>query len=140
MTIEHRLQHAARELREVRIDVPPLGGPLPPTRRNRLQALAAPMLFVVGGVLAVGVVQGRAAEPIQTDIPLAPSVVDPGPTTAEAMTASVPAPSVRSELEMIAEIIQSGGPRPVQEPQPASVPAEDVIESAVVRSETVGPS
>lgn len=112
MTIDRRLHHAARELREVRIDVPPLGMPPPAPRRFRLQAVAAPMLFVAGAALAMGVMQNRAAEPVHTDIPAVPSVVDAGPVPSQATNVIVPAPSARAELEMIAEFIKSNGPAP----------------------------
>ena len=105
MTIERRLQHAARELREVQIHVPPLGTPRPTRERVRLQTLTAPMLvsmlFVVGGLFAFGATRTTVSEPAQNDIPTVPGAIDePAAGTADATT-TVSAPSVLDELEMI---------------------------------------
>ena len=74
MNIEHRLQHAARDLREVPIVVPPLGHragarPVP----SRLSVLATPvlvpLLFVAGALFAIGAARAPVHQPIQSDIP-----------------------------------------------------------------------
>lgn len=56
MSLEARLRHAARELREVDIDPerPQLTGPVVRSRRARRRApvAAVPVLFAVGGLLA----------------------------------------------------------------------------------------
>lgn len=64
MSIERRLQHAARELRSVEVAVPPLAGASPggrqgAGRRPGLHTIAAPVLFVVGGLFVVGVLGER---------------------------------------------------------------------------------
>ena len=130
MNIERRLQHAARELREVPIVVPPLS-----SRRNGggatliLQALAAPMLFVAGGLFAIGALRDTPTVPVQTDIVGTPVTVDaPDVAPATADPAGEPvrpisAPSVRAELEMIAEIVSSGQSRSViDEPADTETP------------------
>lgn len=81
MNVERRLHHAGRELREVPIEVPPLGSILAgaaPRRRSSsvLQALAAPMLFVAGGLFAYGAVQSDTVPTMQSDVPA--SVTDVG--------------------------------------------------------------
>jgi len=124
MTVERRLHHAARELREVSIDVPELGELAPDARpvvgRSRLAALAAPMLFVAGGVLAVGVMQREAPEAPHLDIPAATAVVGPRPTRPETGVAT---PSVHEELRMIAGLLDD---RPQPPTPPATRPTVDV--------------
>ena len=112
MTIERRLHHAARELREVPIEVPPLGGvPHLPARtgtpRPRLAALAAPMLFVVGGILTVGVLRRQVPEAPRSDIPAAPSAVHADPVAPPEHDDGPTAPSVRDELRLIAGILDA---------------------------------
>lgn len=122
MSIERRLHHAARELREVPIEVPPLRGvPRVPTprhgaRRPRLAALAAPLLFVGGGVLAVGVLQRQVPEPPHSDIPAAPAVVDAGPVSQPGAGDGPSTPSVRDELQLIAGILDEAVSAAATEP------------------------
>lgn len=111
MTIDRRLHHAARELREVPIEVPPLSG-LPHrsasrngSRRPRLAVLAAPMLFVVGGLLTVGELQRQEPDSPHSDIPAAPTVVDAGPIPQGGPGDDPNAPSARDELQLIAGIL-----------------------------------
>lgn len=115
MNIDRRLHHAARELREVSIDVPPLGDPARPRRttprRPRLAALAAPMLFVTGGLLAVGVMQREASEPMHTDMPAASVAA----TVPEADVMGVAAPPVSEELRLIAGLLDVQSPPPTPE-------------------------
>lgn len=116
MNIERRLHHAARELREVPIDVPVLGDPSlrgrPRARRPRLAASAAPMLFVAGGLLAVGVMQREVPEPAHSDIPTAPAEADP--PAPDAGGADAATPSVSEELRLIAGLLDETplSPRP----------------------------
>ena len=134
MNIEHRLQHAARELREVPIAVPPLGHRTRPVP-SRLAALATPMLvpllFVAGALFAIGATRAPIHQPIQSDIP---AVVQPVTGTEQpAATAEVAddpppvadahAPSVLDELEMIATLV---APRsaPTPAPSTATTPAD----------------
>lgn len=118
MNLEHRLQHAARELREVTIDVPPLGTRAAATgmaRRTRLvPALAAPILFAAGALFAVGAVRS-VEQPVHSDIgvvgtviqPAAdPVVVDsPGRAPTVDGAPAIEAPSIHEELEMISEFL-----------------------------------
>jgi len=118
MNVDRRLHHAARELREVPIDVPllddlthrsePAGRPRP-RPRPRLAALAAPMLFVAGGLLAVGVMQRSVEAPVHSDF--GGGVVDA--TTTNGVGAAVPAPSVSDELQLIRGIVDSSPDAPV---------------------------
>lgn len=95
MTLEHRLQHAGRELREVPIDVPPLGTRAAAPHRPRVHALSAsmllPLLFVVAGLFAIGAARGPDA--VRSDVPTSPatvpSVVD-APTAERVGTATTP--------------------------------------------------
>ncbi len=138
MTIDRRLHHAARELREVRVDVPPLCDvPLRGSARHgggwsRLAALAAPMLFVAGGLLAVGVMQREVSEPARSDIPAGPAVVDDEVATTGRVGASVTAPSVREELRMIAEILG--------EPPRTPAPTVDAPDPGVTPPAAAGPN
>lgn len=127
MNIEQRLQHAARELREVEISVPPLGHRSTPVRR--LPGLATPvlvpLLFVAGALIAIGATRAPVHQPIQSDIP---AVVEPA-TGAEAPAATADvdaeppavadadAPSVLDELEMIATLV---APRSAPTPAPST--------------------
>jgi len=123
MTLEHRLQHAARELREVHIDVPPLGVARTAPRRSRLATVGAPllvpMMFVIGALFAIGATHGAVTQPTVSDIPVVqPGVDSPSPPTpdpvnvsddadaSERSAASAPsAPSALAEREMIAELL-----------------------------------
>ena len=116
MTIEHRLQHAARELRELQIDVPPLGTKSVGTRRSLLQTLAAPMLvpmlFVAGGLVAIGASRAEVTPSTQSDIPnVSPATVTPADPNRAATPPQVDAdpvasspPSMLVELAMIADV------------------------------------
>lgn len=138
MTIERRLHHAARELREVPIDVPALGELLPRShrrstrRQSRLPVFAAPLLFIAGGVLAVGVMQQQVPEPTQSDIPAVSAVVDAGPAPVERSQLAVPAPSVRDELQLIAGLLS--------DPPPSPPPVPNVAGAGVIPLAGTGPS
>ena len=138
MTIEHRLHHAARELREVPIDIPTLGRPAPRShprsnaQRSRLPVLAAPLLFMAGSLLAVGGMQRQVPEPAHSDIPLVSAVVDADRAPIERTQITVPAPSVREELQLIAEILDD----PPASPEPAS----DASDPGVTVLTGAGPS
>ena len=112
MNIEHRLQHAAREMREVPIAVPPLGSPRRVRTLSRVHALATPMLvpllFVAGALFAIGATRPVAHRSVQTDIPAADSPPSAGAAESVADTsgsADLPvldAPSPPTELEKVA--------------------------------------
>lgn len=133
MSLEQRLQHAARDLRGVEIPVPPLGGAdvSARARPRRLQMVAVPVLFVVGGLMAVnGVRQDVTPTPFDSDIvdqiettetPVAEAPTRPeqqqrstGPTDVQradvepnevAPTDALPAaPNARAEMDIIAEV------------------------------------
>lgn len=131
MNIEHRLQHAARDLREVPIAVPPLGRrsgtrPVP----MRLPALATPvlvpLLFVAGALFAIGAARAPVHQPIQSDIPaiVGPVTDDEVPAATSDLADEPPAvvvadvPSVLDELEMIATLVT---PRSAPAPAPSTV-------------------
>lgn len=108
MNIEHRLHHAARELREYPIAVPPLDGSAPAQPRTRSMAvpMLVPMLFVVGALFAVGGAGSVHDRSTQSDIPaVSPTSVDPAavsptgsPPVAGAGVAESPGMADRSEL------------------------------------------
>lgn len=100
MSIDHRLHHAARELRELPIETPPLET----IRRRRdparmVHALAAPLLFAAAGLFAYGAVQPGPTSVVDTD---RPGVSTPPPY----------APSVEAERELIAVLRERGAARP----------------------------
>ncbi|NNE11325.1 MAG: hypothetical protein HKN41_03680 [Ilumatobacter sp.] len=122
MTIERRLYHAARELRAVPIEVPELGEATPARRMRKVPALAAPVLFVVGGLVAVSGVFGVGAqghhdfverdfvEPVAVDAgllassgPIAGQLTVPSSDRTDPSTPG--APPIRVELEMIAALM-----------------------------------
>ena len=114
--IERRLQHAARELREVRIDPPPL-----PTARSdrhslagRLPTLVMPVLFVLGGLAIV-------AGGMERQVEHAP----PAPTASAAPAPAPVAPSLtpRQEVALIASL---GTGR-----SPSAAPADSAIAPTV---------
>lgn len=149
MNVERRLHHAARELREVTIVVPPLGRPRRDGAATRvLQALAAPLLFVAGGLFAVGAMQQTSTVPTQSDIvtgTVGPAggpaaVVEPavGPATVstddDTATRAVSAPSVRAELEMIAAIVSSNqAARAEPEPAAGESPPSEPVDAGIGR-------
>lgn len=114
--IERRLQHAARELREVRIDPPPL-----PTERSerhsltgRLPTLVMPVLFVLGGLAIVAGGMGRTVEEVPPALPAAATAV--APETAAAVPRSTAPPlTVHQEVALIATL----GSARVATPEPA---------------------
>lgn len=136
MTIEHRLQHAARELREVHVHVPPLGTARPTRERVRLQTLAAPMLvsmlFVVGGLFAFGATRTTVSEPVRNDVPTVPRSIDePALGVPDDAATNVSAPSVLDELEMIAELTERQQTRTDSQP---STPDENPDVDEVVQA------
>lgn len=131
MNIEHRLQHAARELREVPIVVPPLGSRTRAHTPRRVHALATPMLvpllFVAGALFAIGATRPGVHQSIQTDIPAASRPASPGDAEPPADTRStdespaVHAPSVLVELQMIADLVNTrSAPAPAETPDPVA--------------------
>lgn len=129
MTIDRRLHHAARELRAVPIEVPPLGSP--PSRRRPtriLQGLAAPVLFVAGGVFAYGLVQSTSSPAIERDVSEMP-VVDTDAPVAETGTPArvATAPSIHAEMELIAELVNRS--QKSSTPAPAPIARGDAAPS-----------
>lgn len=121
MNLEQRLQHAARDLREVPVAVPPLGGRS--RARPKAHAIATPvlvpLLFVAGTLFAIGATGAGVEHPVQSDLPTVRRSVDPStdatPVEAEEqpVVRSIDAPSALVELQMIAEFVsgaQSGKP------------------------------
>ncbi len=125
MNIEHRLQHAARELREVPIAVPPLGSRSRVRTPRRARALATPMLvpllFVTGALFAIGATHPGVHQSTQTDIPAASRPASPGvaeplaDTSGSVEMPALDAPSVLVELQMIAALVNTRyTPAPVE--------------------------
>ena len=142
MNIEHRLQHAARELREVPIAVPPLGSRTRVRTPRRVHALATPMLvpllFVAGALFAIGATRPGVHQSIQTDIPAAASrpaspgdAEPPADTSGSDEVSAVHAPSVLIELQMIADLVNTRSALAPAE-TPAPVPEEPGRPAGVV--------
>ena len=90
MTIDHRLHHAAREIREIEIDAPPLPSvSAGHVRRSKIPAVAASLLVVLGGI---GVWNGMA------DVPASQSEAD----VSAALETSAHATSSRSVVGPVA--------------------------------------
>jgi hypothetical protein len=141
MNIEQRLQHAARDLREVAVEVPPLGSVGHARPRSRVHALATPvlvpLLFVAGALLAIGATRQGGDTPVQSDLPAVGESVDPAASGAavtpgdepdehdEHQAPAVDAPSALVEQQMIAEFIssaRSAKPAPSPDDDPPSLP------------------
>jgi len=115
--IERRLQHAARELREIEIEPPPLEH-LGVRRRTgvvgRIPALVMPVLFVVGGLaLVAGGMDPQVDGP--TDAPVVDAVEQsstaaPEPVVAE--RSSAPTLTARQEIALISSLRPSPTPAP----------------------------
>jgi len=143
MNLEKRLQHAARDLREVPVAVPPLGHLA--RRRPRAHAMATPMLvpllFVAGALFAIGVASPDVDRSIQSDLPAVSGSgsVDPS-TTATPVEArddpemrSTHAPSALVELQLIEEFVSSArSAKPPAAPAVAAVPATEPTSPADV--------
>lgn len=109
MNIDQRLHHAARELREVAIEPPPLGtgrslGARTGTLR-RIPALVAPVLFAVGGLVMVA--GGLRPDPPALDGPASPTRPVEATTPGGApVGAAVEAPATPDEeLRIIASLV-----------------------------------
>ncbi len=124
MSLERRLQHAARELRAVDVAVPPLGavGPARSARRRfGLQVVAVPLLFVVGGLVVVGVLDDRRDAGDSFDD--TPAVVDPAAAvspTPDVVPASLGHPTADAERAVIDRIVSTAA-RPGVDAPPASL-------------------
>lgn len=108
MSLDRRLHHAARDLREVAIEPPPFEHVLAGrVRVRRMPSLVAPMLFVLGGLVVASGVTGGLAQPDernvpdQTDLPVA---TDPS-SAPDVQQFSAPAPiSALDEMLLIADL------------------------------------
>lgn len=106
MNVERLLQHAARELREVPIEVPTLRGRIRRPASRFVPALAMPVLFMAGGLLATGAGQG-IEHPTHSDVDAvihstpntSPEPVEPAGTSGPGSADT--APSIDFELEML---------------------------------------
>ena len=113
MNLERRLHHAARELREVPIDTPPLGRPsVAAVRRSPVRPLVAPVLFALGGLVMVG-----GALRTQSTDPAPPVTTSPA---APAVATRVASPT--EELEIIAGLVADTTPPPAPAERPAVPP------------------
>jgi hypothetical protein len=128
VNLEHRLQHAARELREVRIETPPLDGQIPSARSGslrRIPALVAPVLFTLGGLVMVS--GGLRSETPTFDSPPATGAVVTSRTAETGSTATrttSPIEELRLISSLVAEIeppADSTADRPVARPGPVGV-------------------
>lgn len=120
MSVDQRLHHAARELREFQVDIPEF---TPPARRSAaLPSVVASVLFVIGalGVLATDARDGGAPSPVAAVAaapdagPVAQRRVAPPPTDA------APTLTPRQEMLMIASI---AGSRSAADGDAAPIPA-----------------
>jgi hypothetical protein len=125
--LERRLHHAARELRSIDIEPPPLATISAPSRptglAGRVPALVMPVLFVLGGLAVIAGGLGRTAEPPDA-LPAAAVEHDvgqgigqgvehrvaadpPDPTESAAIAASL---TVHQELALIASLAPTATP------------------------------
>lgn len=104
MSVDQRLHHAARELRELQVDIPEFA---PPRRRSAaLASVVASVLFVIGalGVLATDARDGGA--PSQVAAVAAAPVAEPAaePAMVPPPADATPVLTPRQEMLMIASI------------------------------------
>lgn len=112
MSLERRLQHAARELREVTIETP--GTPHAPAPRPRplaaVTAVAVPVLFVLSGVLvAAGAFERVAPTTTVPDVTSSAAVADDEPAEARHRSGhavSAPTPAL-VEVGLIADLVRA---------------------------------
>lgn len=120
MSLERRLQHAARELRELAIEPP--GRPVSPVRRQRplaaLTAVGVPVLFVLSGVLVAAGAFARVAP--STTLPAAAAVDEqpPEPGGRAPHTTTTPTPA-HVEVGLIADLVRAHA-TPVASPPPVT--------------------
>ena len=127
MNLEQRLQHASRDLREVQIVVPPLGGGTTrPRPHSTATPLLVPLLFVAGALFAIGATRTDEVGTLQGDLSTVTSPVDPSTAPApvgadhEPKVRSIEAPSAFVEVQSIAE---SGNSARTTETSTRPVPA-----------------
>lgn len=126
--IERRLQHAARELREVRIDPPPLpvDAPAPRHRTGRLPTLVMPALFVLGGLaMVVGGTGRQTDDTVDDTAPVTATAAIAAPEVLSAPSAAAPTPlTARQEVALIASLAPARAtPEPEPDPEPRVAPA-----------------
>ena len=129
MNLEHRLHHAARELRAVEIEAPPLAALSAPRRPtgivSRVPALVMPVLFVLGGLAVIaGGGLGRTAgspdaTPAAASVGAAPVAAVPDDATATNRTADRRPLTALQEIALIASL------------RPASVAVDDDADAVV---------
>lgn len=106
--LEQRLQHAARELREIEIEPPPLrsltAGNRPRGWVARIPALVVPAMFVLGGLALVagGIERGDTSGP---DADHAAAVATP---VAASRPVGTPVLTAREEIALIASLAPAG--------------------------------
>jgi hypothetical protein len=125
--LERRLHHAARELRSIDIEPPPLATISAPSRptglAGRVPALVMPVLFVLGGLAVIAGGLGRTAEPpdalpaaavehdvgqgVGQGVELRVAADPPDPTESAAIAASL---TVHQELALIASLAPTATP------------------------------
>lgn len=131
--LERRLQHAARELREIEIEPPPLehlDGRRPARSVvGRVPALVMPVLFVLGGLAVVaGGVSRQADEVPVTAEPATTMVPEAG---ADGGGADSAAPMLTAHQEIA--LISSLGPATVGSGDPGSSPEADDVRTLAQR-------
>lgn len=140
MSLERRLQHAARELRAVDVAVPPLGATsrAGTSRRFSIQVVALPLLFVVGGLVVVGVLDDRRDAggsfddtPAGVDQPAAVAPAAPASPTpavvASSASASLAIPSADAELVIIDRIVTAAARTDLAAPEAVADAAAPTI-------------
>lgn len=113
MNLEQRLQHAARELRELPVETPPLfaGAPSPvrgtPTRR--IPALVAPVLFALGGLVMVAGGLRNTTAGDAPDSGAVPTAIDATTPARRSTPAAVAPITAEQELRIIAALAADAG-------------------------------
>lgn len=122
MNVDHRLHHAARELREVHIETPPLVGPPPVSGHRtsgRIAATVAPILFAIGGLVMVagGLRSESASRPESLPVP---ATIAPAPVGSAATVTTSPIEELRLITSLVAHV-EPPAPRPADPARPRPI-------------------
>lgn len=118
MNLEQRLQHAARDLRNLHVEPPPFDIAGAPGSRSasvrRIPALVAPVLFVLGGlVMASGGLRTESVrhdKPTPTQVPVPTSITPAGEAVEVAAEPVTVGTTPNEELRIIADLVAEVGP------------------------------
>lgn len=107
--LERRLQHAARELRELQIEAPPLptlhAARRPSGIAGRVPALVMPVLFVLGGLAVVAGGIGRQPEVSSEATSAAPAAAEVAAIAGDTDEFAVPTLTAHQEIALIASLV-----------------------------------